>query len=138
MCLQCLTKAKIIVQDVLPGYGLVKAMVGHDDWPKGFYGLVRCNDPDFIWEGRPLIDPLFNMPGKQINSLQKNSRLLRQNRDFFDLVEKMEPQFEVSPESGYFLYKACKKDGYNEKKHGYRLLCWLVHHMALKMKRRKA
>lgn len=136
MCLQCMTKARMIVKDVLPGYGLVKATVGHEDWPKGWYGLVRCNNPDYIWEGKPLMDPTFYMTDEQINNLSSKGE--RADREFFRLVEKMEPQFEESPELGYALYTACKKDGYNEKKHGYRLMPWLVHHMAEKMKRKKS
>jgi hypothetical protein len=115
----------------------MKSTVNHPDWPKGWYGLVRWNDPDYIWEGKPVIDPFEDLTDKQINALSDKSRIVKKNRYFFSLVEKIEPQFEASPELGYTLYSACKKAGYDEKKHGYRLIPWLVHHMAKKMKKQK-
>lgn len=135
MCLQCVTEAEVLVKNILPGYSLMIAKVGHKEWPKGSYGLVRCDDPDYVWKGRPIIDSFEGMSDKEINALSDDSLEVRQNNKFFKLVEKLEPQFKNSPELGYDLYRACKKAGYSEIKHGRRLLSWLVNHMALKMKK---
>lgn len=36
MCMQCLTKSKTIVDDPIPGYFLVQATVGIEEWPEGY------------------------------------------------------------------------------------------------------
>ena len=141
MCLQCLTKSKVIVKEILPGYCLQKATVGHAEWPKGYYGLVRINDPDFIWKGEPLEDPLYNMPDSEVDALPNKSLLLKKNREYFDRVEQIEKHLVTSMGERldimamYALVKACKKIGYKEKVHGYRVVAWLSHHMALKIKK---
>lgn len=56
MCLSCVVHAKIIEitpenKYVLPnGYLLeISTVDGEEQWPKGWYGLVRCNGPDFVF-----------------------------------------------------------------------------------------
>lgn len=135
MCLQCMTKAKMLIKDVLPGYFLMKATVHHNDWPKGYYALVQCNDPDFIWEGKPLLDPLFNISDKKLDLLSNKNPLWKKSDKFFEYIEKIESKFITDPIQGYELIEACIKAGYDMEKHGKRPLCWLSHHMALKLKK---
>jgi len=133
MCLQCMAKAKIVVEEVLPGYQLMIATEGHEDWPKDHYGLVQCNDPDFVWGGAPMLDPLFYLTDEQQEAFSDDDPIWDKTDELFKLVEKMEPSFVCDPIVGYQLVQACKKAGYDEEKHGLKVLCWLVHHMAEKM-----
>lgn len=56
MCEQCLTDC-ILWSDVLPGWSLIQARHDGSEMKKGQWGLLQCNDPDFIWSGRPNEDP---------------------------------------------------------------------------------
>ncbi len=49
MCMQCKTRARIVVHDVVPGYNLMKAMVDGDEWKKDQYALVAGNNPSIMF-----------------------------------------------------------------------------------------
>jgi len=119
MCLCCTVKARIIKRDILPGYNLMISMVGCDDWPKGYYGLQRYNDPDFIWKLKVEIEP---------------DRKFRLWQKWADDCTEMEKSFVCDPEIGYYLYKACLKSGYSPKKDGFRWIFWLRNYMAKRLK----
>lgn len=131
MCLCCLTKAKTIRKDILPGYNLLKGMIDHPDWPLGYYALQRWNDPDFVFREIPRMDPSHGV------SLKKNEKAYKAYLVWAKEVDDMEDTFECSPELGYILYKACLKAGWRPKRDGLRLVYWLRHHMGKKMKRQK-
>jgi hypothetical protein len=126
----------MVVKNVLPGYYLKIAVKDHQDWPKGWYGLVQCNDPDFVWKGKPKLDPTFHMSDKEQEALPDDSPIWNDVNKFFKFIESIEPNFECDPIMGYQLVEACKKAGYDEKKHGLRVIAWLSHHMAEKIKKR--
>lgn len=134
MCQQCLTKAEVIVERVLPGYSLAKATVDHPDWPKDYYGLIRYNDPDFTWKEDPIEEPFFYLSVKELDALTEDNPLVKKQNQFYHRAESIEKCFISDPMTCYELVIACKKAGYNELKHGYRVIYWLVHHMAVKMK----
>jgi len=115
-------------------------MVDHPEWPAGHYGLVRSDDPDFVWEGKPLIDPLFRMTRAQIKRiLGKDNdpfgKILTDFKKFSAHAESMEKKFVVDPCIGYLLVKASLKAGFRESDG--RFMFWLCHHMAMRMKRSK-
>lgn len=123
MCLQCETDAVSLKDDILPGFYFVQARKHHEDWPAGWYGLVECNDPAFIWEKKPLPEPKKETDGG-VDEWMK----------WFDNV--VSPTYDSFLESGsdilaYFrLVKACKKVGYDEEKDGFNIMCWLVNHLS--------
>jgi len=123
MCLQCLTKARIIKRDILPGYTLMKATVGHKDWGLGWYGLVQRDDPDFVFPLRPLPDP---SRGK---NLDKDEKAYKSWMLWAKETDWMETFFKCDPETGYALYKACLRAGYRPKRDGFRLVYWLRDYM---------
>lgn len=130
MCLQCEAKAKIIKRDILPGYSLMISRSNHPDWPVGHYGLVRCNDPDFVFKEKPVADP-----GKGVNlDLEKNSKIYAAWEIWAAETESMETKFTCSPELGHALYKACLKAGWRPKRDGLRLMYWLRNYMGIKLK----
>jgi len=138
MCLQCSAKARVVVKDIIPGYTLMRAtkgcekIVGAPAWPKGWYGLVQCNDPDFIWEGKPIADPTEGLTGDQINALPEApfSR-------FHYLCEAIEKQFVTDPMTGYQFVQACKKAGYKPKRDGLNVVMWFVGYAGKKLKEKK-
>jgi hypothetical protein len=73
MCEQCNAETVMYVKPntnyVLPGYFLVRAtkdgrIMKKDDW-----GLVQCNDPDFIWSITPVCDPDDGLSDEQVDEL---------------------------------------------------------------------
>lgn len=121
MCLQCITKAKLISKKpILPGFYLVQGTVGCSEWPKGYYGLVEYNDPAFIWKEKMVPEP------RKLNDKEK----------WLDMVESIEDQFLCSGNDileFYRLVKACKEKGYDEKKHGYSVMGWIVNYIGKKL-----
>ena len=104
MCLQCVTNAKTISEEFLPGYYLMISKKDHPNWPKGYYGLVICNDPSYV----------FSQPEKN------NCNACDKMRD------ELEEQTTI--EGAYDLVRAAKKVGYRPSRHGF-LTCFLVRRM---------
>lgn len=116
--MQCLTEAKMY-GEVIPGWYLVKATKtspwGH--WPAGYWGLVRMNDPDFVWEP----DPLEEDPEAPVDE-NGLSEFYRRHNDFEEALHS-------HPNVGYTLIKDAMKVGYNPEEEGY-VTFWLFERMA--------
>ena len=52
MCEQCLVNP-VYFGEVLPGYNLARARRDGNDWKKGEWGLIECNDPTYRWTSVP-------------------------------------------------------------------------------------
>ena len=121
MCLQCVTTAKKLVDNVLPGYSLYQAVDGCQEWPKNWYGLVQRDDPDFIWEDKPIPDPTKGLSDVEINNMDDHAFSL-----YHRTSEKIEKSFKTDPMTGYNLVKACMSAGYDPDKDGLNVVMWLV------------
>jgi hypothetical protein len=88
------------------------------EWPKGYYGLVKCNDPDFIWEGKPLYDPLEGVNDEDINLLADDAGEWIGWETFMNYVNSVTTSFNCDPTTGYDFVKACKASGYVWEKKG--------------------
>lgn len=111
MCMQCLTKSKIIIEDPIPGYLLTQATVGIEEWPEGYYGLVRCNDPDFVWKMKPRAEPPDSSHDDWVVWAKE--------------AEEFDECLDTDPMTGWALVETCKKAGYDPEKYGYRVGFWL-------------
>ena len=73
MCEQCSAATVNYVgkdgNQVLPGYFLVRATKDGREMKNGDWGLVVCNDPDFIWSITPVCDPDDGLTDEQIDAL---------------------------------------------------------------------
>jgi len=131
--MQCLADAHLVLKrPVLPKlsgdcrggpYWLVQAQKGCEGWPKGWYGLVQMNDPDFIWEGEPIPEPLFR---KKDEKAWKN---------WWKMLEKIECN--LGPIVGYQLVASCMQAGYRPEKHGYRVIWWLMNRIGRMLEKQK-
>lgn len=94
MCLQC-TSACIYLGKPLEGFILARSRrTDHGgEWPVGFWGLIQSNDPTFIWEATP--DKETEAPHEFVTA-------------FFCPVD-----------TGYEIYKAAMKAGYNPETDGF-------------------
>lgn len=95
MCLQCITEARTVSEDFLPGYFLMVSTKNHPDWEEGKYGLIIMNDPSFV----------FSIPEKNNCTA---CDLLRDELNEYTTVE-----------SGYDLVRAARKVGYRPDRHGF-------------------
>jgi len=115
--MQCVVDAQPVIRNIVPGYHLyvsTKTVSEAPEWPKGWYGLLRQNDPEFIF----CVDVKdFKLPGTNLD-------------DVYD-------SFYTTPMRGYDFVRACKKAGYNPKKHGYHIYVWFIEHMIKQFKKNK-
>lgn len=127
MCEQCMAET-IDIGEIVPGWFLCRAT--QDGWmmKAGDYGLIQCNDPDFIIPAKfkPIPDSTFNMSDEEINNLPTDGIF---TDGFFDLFEDILPYLRGSLSTCGSLYEACKEDGYNVKEHGICIEMWLIHKM---------
>jgi len=137
MCEQCQARAVTYVgpkkKNVLPNYFLVRATKNGSKMKEGDWGLVRINDPDYIWSITPLLDPDDGLSDEEIISPFKDNNYKEDSnyKEFYKAVSNIEK----SLNSGSFdkaiqLGEAMKKSGYNPHKHGYRSAFWLCDHIA--------
>ncbi len=134
MCEQCLAKTVIYVGSnskdgfVLPGYYLVRATQDGNWMQKDDWGLVRCNDPDYVWEITPVIDPFYGLKDEEIDAKNVNKKEVD---DFDNAVSHLEDSLDMGQfEHAYLLGVAMREAGYNPTFHGYRSAEWLCHYLA--------
>lgn len=120
MCLQCIAEAELIIEKVLKGdkysYSLMRSTKDNEEWPKGWYGLVICNDPQFIFDAEILKDD--------------------DSDNFHQASTKLEEG--IITTSNYSttiarLYDDAKLNGYDKEQHGNHISSWLLNHLASKM-----
>lgn len=151
MCEQCLAKTMLWNNQVLPGFYLVMARQDGSYMKKDWYGLVTCNDPEFVFSVEPQKDPLFGFSDDEINNISEE--LQKADDEWVDKLEDFALQMTIHPrhyETGkdydgspwispyvgidvmtsYKLYQACLQAGWKPQKHGENLYAWLFHHIA--------
>lgn len=128
MCLQCAVNA-VSYGEVLPGWYLARATNDRapEEWPKDHWGLIRINDPDFVWESTPTVDPYHGMTDNEINSAAAADISCRDDKYHAD-VNMFEEALVCDPETGYKLVEAAKAAGWDSWRHG-RFAWWLFHRM---------
>jgi hypothetical protein len=111
MCEQCLVNP-LFYGEVLPGWFLIRARRESSSMKVGDWGLLRCNDPDFIWSSHPVLD---------LSSDDEEENLSIPEDDFTSA-------FRCDPNTGYALVKAAEQSGYHPEEGG--LLYWLWEYLA--------
>lgn len=95
MCEQCLANPVSFGQP-LRGFWLMRARRDGDNWKKGEWGLVECNDPTFYWVSTPRV----------------LSDTEWEPEDFHDA-------FMADPSTGYRLVAAAVEKGYDPTEGGF-------------------
>lgn len=124
MCLQCPAEAQTLVADILPGYSLMVARKDTPKWPQGYYGLVRQNDPDFVWPGPLLADPLEDLSDEEIDALPEDDPRFQASDRFHKYTDQIESAFISDPLTGYAFVSACMAAGYDSDRDGSCVLKW--------------
>jgi hypothetical protein len=130
MCLQCNCDA-ISYGEVLPGWALMRARKDDygdsPEWKTGEWGLVRINDPDYIWSGDLLKNPMLDWTDDQIDSCEDDAVIAAENK-FVDCWLNLHDNLVGNAECGYELCLAAISVGWN--KETTRLPEWLMDRMA--------
>lgn len=130
MCLQCCTNA-VDYGEVLPGWGLYRAQKDDQEidpvWPKDHWGLIQCNDPDFVWEVTPELDPSFGKTDDQINA--ETPEEWEASEAWLKKVAEFSNDLISDPKTGYQLVAAAVEAGYDLETDG-RFEAWFFHRMA--------
>jgi hypothetical protein len=128
----------MLYENILPGYFLVKGTVEvKDEWPKGWYGLVQCNDPDFIWEEKMTPDPLYGMTDEKFNDCSEKT--WEKSKKWMKILGSIEEDFreyQADPMTSYQFVSACIKAGYKPKRDGFNVMSWFVNYVGQKMKQK--
>lgn len=104
MCEQCVTNSVSITTPLdKEGWVLIQATKDGHFMKKGQYGLVRMNDPDFVWTEKPYKEPNENDPALDA---------------WFEAVDRFTNEFASGPLESYEIVKACIRLGYKKKIHG--------------------
>ena len=129
MCQQCITEAEDVTTNLLPGYTLMRARVGSTEWPAGWFGLVRQNDPDFVFPGPLTVDPFAGLSDEEINA--RADELAPADAVFDAAVRGLQaPLATMHAVAGYELVTACQLAGYDIARDGTEIAYWLMHYLA--------
>jgi hypothetical protein len=134
MCEQCSAQTKTY-GEVVPGWWLVQATKEGNMMKPDDFGLVACNDPDFIWPLAlaPQKDPAFDMTEEEFDNMTED--VGKAWDDFQDYTEKLSEHFSCDPIVGYSLMQGVYQAGYSRKEYGYNYMGWLSHRMAVVIER---
>lgn len=122
MCEQCCAETETYLSPI-PGWWFVRATVDGMIMKAGDWGLVRCNDPDFVWDFIPWPEPEEGID-EQLES------------DWFEDWIRFDQALECRPEIGWELVNACIKAGYDPKNDG-AVGAWLFNHLGEWLKTKK-
>ena len=70
MCEQCVARTNSW-GEILPGFALLRATAEGDQMSKGNWGLVQCNDPDFVWGMTPKPNPFYGVDDAALDENQQ-------------------------------------------------------------------
>lgn len=127
MCLQC-SVASVSFGEILPGWYLQRATrddeLGDDTWPKDWWALVEVNDPTFVFETTPELDPTHSVAYSDFTEEQNKSLELWCRK-----ARKFQNELIGPPKDGHRLIEAAKQAGWDRKKDP-NFAEWLFHRMA--------
>jgi hypothetical protein len=113
MCLQCVAESEEVIRDIVPGYALHRGTKDvPDEWPVGHYGVVKMNDPMFV----------FPLPDDATED------------DILMSALDMSDKFGFSLWEGYDFTAACVAAGYVPDTDGYNVMAWFMEHVARRLK----
>ena len=129
MCLQCDTDP-INYGELLPGWALMKATKTStfNEWKQDEYGLVRCNDPDFIFTCQPMENPYSGLSDEEVDlKLKEDEAISGSYFEFLDKASDLEASLKGNIQQSVELWEAATKAGFNGE------MCideWLLDKMA--------
>lgn len=127
MCTQCSAHAVVVKRDVLPGITLMRATKDTKHWPLDWFGLVKFNDPMFVFKGPLRLDPCHGLSEDDLDWMPEHPEGYD---EYATLAEELTNVKLDSLVATHEFVQACLDAGYHPKEHGYKLGYWLGHHLA--------
>lgn len=121
MCLDCVTKASMVIEGVLPGWDLKRARETFEHWEYGSW-LLSTEDGSAVisWVGEMAQEPLVCQEGDYSEEAYVNS------------VNAFETAAKVDPKTGWCLVQAAIECGFDPEIH--ELGSWIIDHFARAVK----
>jgi len=117
MCEQCSAEVDEFGHP-LPGWMLCQATKNGGgqsfNMKKGQWGLVESNDPSFIWDIKPRIDPTEGFTDAELD--KKGKEFWDESNKWIDEATAFGKALVGGPEEGWTLYEAALKAGYTKDK----------------------
>jgi len=147
MCEQCVTDAQFFLlkedgsidsyKNLLPGWALFQAAKDGCDMEKGEWGLVQCNNPDFIWSVDPIPNPYYELSAAEEKKASENPANKKQYKLFTDRVNEFAESLNTPyPVVAWRLVDSAKKMGFDPNANGL-LRFWLFHRLGMWVKEHK-
>jgi hypothetical protein len=116
VCEQCQAETKTYGQ-VAPGWWLIQATKDGDAMKSGDFGLVRINDPEYIWPATLVLteDPGFGLEHDDAAWDAATAAHSDQRDRFVEGACELMPHLDGTPASGYNLVLRCMDAGYTKK-----------------------
>jgi hypothetical protein len=143
MCTQCCVDAQFFLlnpdgsvddyKDLLPGWALFRATRDGAAMKAGQWGLVQCNDPDFVWDDAPIPDPCHGLSDDEYENELKNKEVSELDREFIDRAQRFDRKLVESTaavDSVWRLVESGRKMGYDPDTGG-TFAYWLFHRMGV-------
>lgn len=128
MCLQCVVESYEVIPNVIPGYSLqIATNDKSEEWPKGHFGLVYCNDPDFVFPFKLTNHPYDDLSDSEFDNLSEEH-----SDEYFkwqDVIGQMREEYLVSDMvTSMRFIEACQKAGYSTEQ-DMNIVHWFVKHV---------
>ncbi len=116
MCEQCLVNP-VYFGEPLPGFFLARARRDGNDWKKGDWGLIQCNDPTFYWTQTPTSNPTFGMNDTELDKFMSYDLTDDQKARIYhsNISDEFYNAFYCDPQTGHDLVEAAKQVGYESR-----------------------
>lgn len=141
MCEQCNAATSMFAlslenQEVLPGYYLVRATRDANILKKDDWGLVCCNDPDFVWSVTPKPDKFWGMSDEVLDLLpdSEQTSMCDWEAKTHEFGSQILTSMVRNQHSGFFktiqvLQAACQAKGWNSEEAS--MERWLFHYLGV-------
>lgn len=125
MCEQCSAEVNEFGHP-LEGWMLCRATKNGSMMKKNEWGLVRSDDPTYVWSVNPRVDPTANLTDEQIDTMSPEDS--EKWYDFLDAAETFCKALKSYPFDGHLLYEAAVAAGYKRESGSFSQ--WLFDYLA--------
>jgi len=142
MCTQCVVDAQFYLikpdgslaehDELLPGWALFQAKKPGGEMNAGDWGLVRVNDPEFVWRVDPVVDPLEGFSEDEQESMFEDPEIAASIDTFVNTQDAFAAELMESVElitSAHALIESANKVGYTTESGSFEW--WLCHRLGV-------
>jgi hypothetical protein len=113
MCLCCVAEA-VTIGEIAPGIWLVQSTKDVEGFPVGYYGIVRSNSPDVVFDASCLCVDIYDGLTDEEIDLIPDETFWEETRKMSKAADNLDEVFPRNPLFGYELVTALKQVGYED------------------------